>query len=248
MQEELETELGGSKSKRMYEIKRKLRRKKVPLVLDDVDDKDKLEKLAGGLAVDVSKHLPLALKVIGSDLATLDEESLDDWECALEEYERTPPERIQDVLKKSYDRLGDNVKQEFGSTSNINVLVNKSLLTIEYGCLKMHDLIQDMGREIVRKEAPKNPGQLSRLWYYVDVIEILTDDLGSDKIEGIMPDPPQRAVVDWSGFAFEKMEWLRILIVRNTSFSYEPKHLPNHLRVLDWEEYDGNKFIQKLEV
>ena len=48
MQEELETELGGSKSKRMYEIKRKLRRKKVPLVLDDVDDKDKLEKLAGG--------------------------------------------------------------------------------------------------------------------------------------------------------------------------------------------------------
>ena len=168
------------------------------------------------------------------------------------------------------------ILQEFGSTSNINVLVNKSLLTIEYGCLKMHDLIQDMGREIVRKEAPKNPGQLSRLWYYVDVIEILTDDLvrimyllfynlyiivyynndnmhltylfvlvlkGSDKIEGIMPDPPQRAVVDWSGFAFEKMEWLRILIVRNTSFSYEPKHLPNHLRVLDWEEYDGNKFV-----
>ncbi|KAL5126437.1 TMV resistance protein N [Glycine soja] len=232
MQEELETELGGSKSKRMYEIKRKLRRKKVPLVLDDVDDKDKLEKLAGGCDCFGS----------GSDLATLDEESLDDWECALEEYERTPPERIQDVLKKSYDRLGDNVKQEFGSTSNINVLVNKSLLTIEYGCLKMHDLIQDMGREIVRKEAPKNPGQLSRLWYYVDVIEILTDDLGSDKIEGIMLDPPQRAVVDWSGFAFEKMEWLRILIVRNTSFSYEPKHLPNHLRVLDWEEYDGNKF------
>ncbi|KAG4961982.1 hypothetical protein JHK82_038674 [Glycine max] len=98
----------------MYEIKRKLRRKKVPLVLDDVDDKDKLEKLAGGcdcFGSDVSKHLPLALKVIGSDLATLDEESLDDWECALEEYERTPPERIQDVLKKSYDRLGDNVKQ-----------------------------------------------------------------------------------------------------------------------------------------
>ena len=139
-------------------------------------------------AIYVAKGLPLALKVIGSDLATLDEESLEDWKCALEEYERTPPERILDVLKKSYDRLGSKPKQVFldiacffkgekkeyvenilddigAITYNINVLVKKSLLTIEDGCLKMHDLIQDMGRVIVRQEEPDNPGERSRLWY-----------------------------------------------------------------------------------
>ena len=68
---------------------------------------------------------------------------------------------------------------------------------------------------------------------------------GSDKIQGIMLDPPQREEVDWSGTAFEKMKRLRILIVRNTSFSSEPEHLPNHLRVLDWIEYPSKSFPSK---
>ncbi|KAL2318720.1 hypothetical protein Fmac_032596 [Flemingia macrophylla] len=218
-------------------------------------------------AVRVSKRLPLALKVIGSDLATLYGESLDAWECALEEYDNTSPnDKILNVLKISYDRLGYNAKQvfldivcffkgekieyvkkilhEFGA-SNINVLVNKSLLTFENGCLKMHDLIQDMGREIVRLEAPNKPGERSRLWYYKEIIEILTEDYGSDNIQGIMLDPPQQEKVKWSGTAFEKMKWLRILIVRNTLFSLEPKHLPNHLKVLDWEEYPSEAFPSK---
>ncbi|RDX77350.1 TMV resistance protein N, partial [Mucuna pruriens] len=38
------------------------------------------------------------------------------------------------------------------------------------------------------------------------------------------------------------MKELRILIVRSTSFSSEPEHLPNHLRVLDWEEYPSRSF------
>ena len=258
MLEELETEL-GSTSKGMLEIERKLRRKKVLLVLDDVGDKHELDKLAGGCnwfgsgsriiittrekdvlmahkveniyemkelddqhslelfcwnafgqsypktdfqdvsvrAVDYAKGLPLALKVIASDLATLHEDSLDAWEEALEEYEKTPNKKIQDVLKISYDRLDNDAKQvfldiacffkgermeyvkkileEFRSTSNMKVLVNKSLLTIEYGFLKMHDLIQDMGREIVKQEA-SNAGDRSRIWNHEDVIEILSDD------------------------------------------------------------------------
>ena len=258
MLEELETEL-GSAYKGIYEIKRKLHQKKVLLVLGDVDDKEELEKLAGGCdwfgpgsriiittrgkdvliahhveniyemkgldaqhslelfclnafgqscpktgfhgvsahAVDYAKGLPLALKVIGSDLAIL-HESLDAWKDALEEYKKTPPNTIQDVLKISYDRLHDYAKQvfldiacffkgeimeyvnnilkEFRSTSNMKILVNKSLITIENGCLKMHDLIQDMGREIVRNEAPNYPGERSRVWDYEDVLEILNED------------------------------------------------------------------------
>ncbi|KAK7372810.1 hypothetical protein VNO80_06198 [Phaseolus coccineus] len=99
MLEELETEL-GSTSKGMREIEQKLKKKKVLLVLDDVGDKDELEKLAGGchwFGSDYAKGLPLALKVIGSDLATLHEESLEDWEMAMEDYEKTPNKKIQDV-------------------------------------------------------------------------------------------------------------------------------------------------------
>ena len=68
---------------------------------------------------------------------------------------------------------------------------------------------------------------------------------GSDKIQGIMLDPPQREEVNWSGIEFEKMKWLRILIVRNTSFSSELEHLPNYLRLLDWEECPSKCFPPK---
>ncbi|KOM46447.1 hypothetical protein LR48_Vigan07g015100 [Vigna angularis] len=313
-------------NKGIYEIKGKLRRKKVLLVLDDVDDKEKLEKLAGGCdwfgpgsriiittrerdllivgnayemkeldeqhslelfcwnafgqdcpktgfedvsmrAVNYAKGLPLALKVLGSDLATLHGGSLDAWEDALEEYKKTPNKKIQDnVLQVCYDRLDDDAKQvfldiacffkgekveyvnkilkEFYSESKMKELVNKSLITIENGCLKMHDLIQDMGRQIVRQESP-NPGKRSRIWDYEDVLQILTEDSGSDKIQGIMLDPPHQEKVKWSGTEFEKMKCLRILIVRNTSFSSEPEHLPNHLRLLDWDDYPSKSFPPK---
>jgi len=59
-----------------------------------------------------------------------------------------------------------------------------------------------------------------------------------------MLDPPQPIKQDWSDTAFVKMNRLRILIVRNTTFSSEPKHLPNQLRLLDWEEYPSKSFPQ----
>lgn len=70
----------------------------------------------------------------------------------------------------------------------------------------------------------------------------MLDLKGSDEIEGILLDPPKREKVDLIGATFEKMRRLRILIVRNASFKTEPKYLPNHLSVLDWEEYPSKSF------
>ena len=39
----------------------------------------------------------------------------------------------------------------------------------------MHDLIRDMGREIVCKEDPKGPRKRSRLWLHEDAFDILTN-------------------------------------------------------------------------
>nr|WIL60005.1 nodulation protein [Melilotus officinalis] len=331
MFEQPETEL-GSTSKGIYEIKHKLGKKKVLLVLDDVDKIEQLENLAGGSdwfgrgsriiittrdkgllmgthaievrkiyemtelndqhslelfcrnafgnshpetgyeamssrAVGYAKGLPLALKVIGSNLAT--RKSIRAWEHALKDYERTPRKGIQDVLKVSYDVLepyaqtvfldiacffkGERIEyveeilDEFSAVSNIEELVNKSLLIVKHGCLDMHDLIQDMGRDIVKQEAPQNPAGRSRLWFHEDVIDVLSDEnSGSGVIQGIMLDPPQPIKQeDWSDTVFEKMNRLRILIVRNTTFSSEPKHLPNQLRLLDWEVYPSKSFPPK---
>jgi len=66
---------------------------------------------------------------------------------------------------------------------------------------------------------------------------------GSSKIEGIIIDPPaHEEVYNWRDNAFKKMENLRILIIRNTTFSTAPSCLPNSLRLLDWKGYPSKSF------
>ncbi|XP_027368582.1 uncharacterized protein LOC113874561 [Abrus precatorius] len=219
-------------------------------------------------AVGYAKGLPLALKVIGSNLVR---KSVQECEYALKQYERIPERKIQDILKVSYDYLseiaqyvfldiacffkGESMeyverileKCDFYPTYNIGILVDKSLLTVDqYGHLRMHDLVQDMGKEVVRQEAPRKPGERSRLCFQEDVIRVLKENSGSSNIEGIILDPPKKeeVKVDWSGFAFEKMNNLRILIVRNACFSSPPSYLPDSLRLLEWKGYPSESLPQ----
>jgi hypothetical protein len=79
--------------------------------------------------------------------------------------------------------------------------------------------------------------------YAIELIVFLFVSKGSDAIQGIMLDPPNDTTeVYWNGSAFEKMHRLRVLIVRRTTFSSEPKYLPNHLRLLEWEKYPSKTF------
>ena len=60
---------------------------------------------------------------------------------------------------------------------NIDVLMDKSLITINReGTLLMHDLLQEMGQEIVRHESPEEPSRRSRLWVCEDVLHILKNN------------------------------------------------------------------------
>jgi hypothetical protein len=68
----------------------------------------------------------------------------------------------------------------------------------------------------------------------------------SSKVQGIILDPPSHERVYHSD-AFEKMENLRILIVRNTTFSSAPRYLPNSLRLLDWKGYPSKSFPAKFD-
>ncbi|KAK7380571.1 hypothetical protein VNO78_33085 [Psophocarpus tetragonolobus] len=101
----------------------------------------------------------------------------------------------------------------------------------------MHDLIRDMGREIVRQESTLEPGRRSRLWFAEDIVHVLEENTGTDKVEFMKLEGYNNMQVQWDGKAFKEMKNLRILIIENTIFSTGPMHLPNSLRVLDWRCY-----------
>ncbi|XP_065618165.1 TMV resistance protein N-like [Quercus suber] len=147
--------------------------------------------------------LPLALKVIGSDLCG---KKIYEWKSALEKYKNIPHKNIQEMLKISYDGLENFEKEIFldiacffkGYNKNdvanilyscelypdygIRKLIDKCLITLEYAYeprydfLSMHDLVQQMGREIAQQESKKLQ-QRSRIWRYKDAHELLTGNM-----------------------------------------------------------------------
>ncbi|KAL2966522.1 hypothetical protein AAZX31_16G122400 [Glycine max] len=215
-------------------------------------------------AVTYASGLPLALKVIGSNLSG---KSVEEWESALDAYERIPDKDIYGILKVSYDALNEDEKSIFLDIAcgfkdyeltyvqdilyahygrcmkyHIGVLVEKSLISIhgwsrDSEVMRLHDLIEDMGKEIVRRESPKEPGKRSRLWSHEDIKEVLQEKKGTGKIEIICMNLCSFGEVKWDGNGFKKMKNLKTLIIKSDCFSKGPKHLPNTLRVLEWWRY-----------
>ncbi|KAK9933087.1 hypothetical protein M0R45_020296 [Rubus argutus] len=117
----------------------------------------------------------------------------------------------------------------------INILEEKALINIDHGFIWMHDLLEEMGKDIVYQESPSDPGERSRLWFHGDVFHVLTENIGTSKITGIKVKLPKDSdAICLSGTTFSKMRNLRILIHRAGSFSGGLVYLPNNLRVVDW--------------
>jgi hypothetical protein len=147
-------------------------------------------------AIRYTRGLPLALTVLGSTLKGRD---ILYWKSKLDEYKRIPNENIHEKLKISFDGLEKNAKNVFldiacffkgedveyvakildscgfYSNSSITELKEKCLIIESMGKLEMHDLLQEMGREIVRQESPEEPGERSRLWFHEDVCHVLKE-------------------------------------------------------------------------
>nr|AKQ06244.1 disease resistance protein [Caragana korshinskii] len=196
--------------------------------------------------------LPLALEVVGSHLFN---KTIDEWKSVLDGYERIPNKEIQTILKVSFDALEEEEKNVFldiaccfkgrelewvkrmlhahhgdSKEDHIRVLVENSLIKIsESHTVTLHDLIEDVGKEIVRQESPGEPGKRSRLWFPEDVVQVLEGNTGTTKIEIIYLDSPVKVECDRK--AFKKMKNLRTLIMKDAQFSESPKHLPNSLRI-----------------
>ncbi|KAL6218145.1 hypothetical protein ACLB2K_011362 [Fragaria x ananassa] len=188
-------------------------------------------------AVYYTKGLPLALSVFGSHLFG---RSIEEWQDALDSYERIPNKEVQEILKISFNGLEDHQKEVFldiacffkGQDKDFTVDILRSLMRY-----LMHDLIEDMGKEIVRQESPTEAGERSRLWFHEDVLQVLTEETGTSKVRGIMIEMPKKEDIHVAPKALLKMRNLRYLINRNASLVGNVGYLPNSLRFLDWYKY-----------
>ncbi|KAL6122993.1 hypothetical protein ACLB2K_075516 [Fragaria x ananassa] len=203
--------------------------------------------------------LPLALKTLGSFLY---KRSAHSWSSALQKLQQTPNRTVFEILKISFDGLDEMEKKifldiacfhrlynyesmielayssEFCSCITIDVLIEKSLLTISSDNeIGIHDLIREMGYEIVRQESYEDPGRRSRLWLRNDIFHVFTKNTGTEAIEGILLYLDNLEEADWNLEAFSKMCKLKLLYIHNLRLSVGPKHLPNALRYLNWSRY-----------
>ena len=59
----------------------------------------------------------------------------------------------------------------------IEVLIQKALLVeTDDHRLEMHDLLEELGKYIVRQESPNDVGKRSRLWEFEDIKEVLENN------------------------------------------------------------------------
>ena len=141
-----------------------------------------------------AKGVPLALEVVGSSLL---HGNVDLWKRTLAGIKQNPPRDILEVLKISFDSLEESEKNLFLDIAcffnrehyktnilqalhdqldrDIDILLKKSLITISWGYLQMHDLLQNLGRKIVCCESIE-AGRRSRVWCIKDVFHVLKEN------------------------------------------------------------------------
>ncbi|EEF36950.1 hypothetical protein RCOM_1122080 [Ricinus communis] len=210
------------------------------------------------MAVTYAGGIPLALKVFGSNLYG---KSIEEWEGELEKLKATSDQKIQRMLRISFDGLDKKEKEVFLDIAcffkggdkdavtkildscgffakcGVSHLSDKSLITISSSnTLEMHDLLQQMGKDIVCEE--KELGQRSRLWDPKDIHK------GTRRTESISLDMSKIGNMELSSTAFVKMYNLRFLKCyvgfwgKNRVLLPDGlEYMPGELRFLYWDEF-----------
>ncbi|KAL9287127.1 putative 17-beta-estradiol 17-dehydrogenase [Arabidopsis thaliana] len=161
------------------------------------------------LAFEVAKlagNLPLGLSVLGSSLKGRDKE---EWMEMLAELQNGLKEDIMKILRVSYIRLDEkdqymfryiawlfngwkvkSIKDFLGDGVNVNIrlktLDDKSLIRLTLNdTIEMHNLLQKLATEIDREESNGNPGKRRFLENAEEILDVFTDNTGTEKLLGI---------------------------------------------------------------
>ncbi|KAJ9558662.1 hypothetical protein OSB04_013276 [Centaurea solstitialis] len=204
------------------------------------------------------KGHPLALEVIGKSLRTGD---VAEWEDYLQRLKEEPDSRIRKVLQMSFDSLPSTHDKELfmdiacffvGKDKKsvetvlkacgvrivlgIKNLVERCLLSIgNDNKLMMHQLVQEMGRDIVRQESPKRPEKRSRLWCHEESFQVLKQKKGKGNVLGLALDMrmlEKDKLYELETDALSKMHNLKLLQLNHVQLKGSYKNFPEELRWL----------------
>ncbi|XP_057744471.1 disease resistance protein RPV1-like [Arachis stenosperma] len=210
-----------------------------------------------GEVISYCGNLPLALEVIGSHLF---ERGIKEWKSVLNKLKSIPNKEVQKKLKISFDGLSDDKDREIfldiafffigmdksdvtdilngcghSAGIGISILLERCLVTVDTkNKLRMHGLLRDMGREIIRESSPTTPEERSRLWYSEDVLDVLSKELGTKTTEGIALKLSRMNPICLKTKAFKYMRRLRLLQLAGVQLKGNFKHLSTDLRWLCW--------------
>ncbi|CAJ1949595.1 unnamed protein product [Sphenostylis stenocarpa] len=127
----------------------------------------------------------------------------------------------------------------------ITVLIERSLLKVEKNNkLGMHQLLRDMGREIICESSRKEPGKRSRLWFHEDVIDVLTNNSGTETIEGLTMKLHFTGKDCFKAYAFDEMKRLKLLQLDHVQLTGNFGYLSKQLRWICWQGFPS-KYIPK---
>ncbi|TYG47758.1 hypothetical protein ES288_D11G366600v1 [Gossypium darwinii] len=215
--------------------------------------------------------LPLALEVLGSFLCGRD---IVQWRSAIERLKQDSNKEILDTLRISFDGLEEREKNifldiacffngeekdlvmkvldgcGFFSDIGVDVLIKKSLIKVsnDNQYLRMHALLQEMGRKIVEEKCVDELGKRCRLWKKRDVHHVLTKNTATEMVEGMIIGNKWESskMFNLSADTFSKMKNLRLLKVFCVSnYNLAALLLPySHIEQL-WK---GNRPLFKLKM
>ncbi|XP_030962619.1 uncharacterized protein LOC115983903 isoform X3 [Quercus lobata] len=204
-----------------------------------------------------AQGIPLVLEVWGSHLC---KRTKKEWESAWNKLKAIPLGKTTKKLGIAVKGLEDSERELFldiacffiGEDENRvadilesvhhfqidkSTLMDRSLITIVGGKLWTHNLLQEVGWEIIREES-KKPEKRSRLGF-PDVLDVLKSNTGTKHIKGIvLKEPPDEEEESnkLNAESFSKMTKLRLL-------KFCKVHLPclsflsNELLLLEWHDY-----------
>nr|XP_043626388.1 disease resistance protein RPV1-like [Erigeron canadensis] len=209
--------------------------------------------------------LPLTIKVLGSFLCGKDEPV---WIDAIERLKTIPLKDTLEKLELSYMSLEDDYKEMFldvacflkgwdkdkairlllscgfHAKTGIRVLEQKSLImtskAFDTEFLHIHDHLEEMGKNIVRRLHPDEPNRHSRLWIQEEIEDVLANNLGTELTKCIIMKVTPEIVLEGLG----NMKKLRCLIVdyrnynngfvQNGKIDGDSPYLPDTLRYFNW--------------
>ncbi|XP_059074495.1 disease resistance protein Roq1-like isoform X2 [Cryptomeria japonica] len=199
--------------------------------------------------------LPLAVKVLGGLVRG---KSKACWASQLDKVSKSLPKGIRSLLQVSFDALDEEEEKEifldiscffigtekdsaiavwdaskWSGECSLQILVDKFLVEIDgYNCLRMHDLLRDLGRDISETKSPY------RLWSSEQIthieekgeirgIKIQTEEVYKDFVE----------LVQGPGRRLKRKQGLKILHVENNYLTEELAAQSEGLLSLRWAKF-----------